>query len=218
MDASLFNLFLLIHIAGGTLGLLAGTYIMIAKKGDRMHKRVGKIFSISMLGAGICSLVLATMHRNDFLFVVGIFTIYMAGTGWRYLYLRNIAKGQKPFPVDWLLMGFMLLGNIGFVAMGILSVLDKEYFGAIIFIFAWRGIGFVVQDYKAYRGHITVKNYWLVFHLQRMTGAYIASLTAFAVVNAPNRLSFLPWLLPAAIFVPLIVRWTRKYRMKAVNQ
>jgi uncharacterized membrane protein YjdF len=47
-----------------------------------------------------------------------------------------------------------------------------------------------------------------------MTGAYIASLTAFAVVNTPNRLSFLPWLLPAIIIVPLIIKWTKKYKMK----
>ena len=32
----LFKIFLVVHIAGGTLGLLAGTYVMIAKKGDQM--------------------------------------------------------------------------------------------------------------------------------------------------------------------------------------
>lgn len=209
----IFTVFLTIHIAGGTLGLLAGTYIMVAKKGDKRHQLIGKIFAISMLGAGICSFVLATLHRNEFLFAVGIFTIYLAGTGWRYLYLKNIIKGQKPILIDWILMGFMVLGSVAFTVMGIWSILAKNYFGVIILIFAWRGISFVLQDYKTYQGKIKVKNYWLLAHLQRMTGAYIASLTAFAVVNAPDRLSFIPWLLPAAIFVPLIIKWTRKYRV-----
>ena len=110
-----------------------------------------------MLGAGICSFILATMHRNDFLFAVGIFTIYMASTGWRYLYLKNIRNGQKPLIIDWLLIAFMLLGCIAFLIMGAQSILDKEYFWAIIFIFAWRGISFIIQDYKTYKGHIAAK-------------------------------------------------------------
>ncbi|MEO0041742.1 MAG: hypothetical protein RL329_1190 [Bacteroidota bacterium] len=33
MNMNLFNILLIVHVIGGTLGLLAGTYIMIAKKG-----------------------------------------------------------------------------------------------------------------------------------------------------------------------------------------
>jgi len=214
----IFKFFLAIHIAAGTLGLLAGTYIMIAKKGDKRHKLIGRIFSICMLGAGFCSFVLATIHRNDFLFAVGVFTIFLAGTGWRYLYLKNIENGQRPKIIDWSLMIFMILGCVVFLILGTRNILDKEYFGIIILLFAWRGISFVIKDYKIYKGEITVKNYWLVFHLQRMSAAYIASLTAFAVVNAPDRLSFLPWLLPSAIVVPLIIKWSRKYKVKLIKE
>jgi len=100
-----------------------------------------------------------------------------------------------------------------FLVIGTRSVINKQYFG-IILIVAWRSIGFIIKDYKTYKGRITVENYWLIFHLQRMVGAYIASLTAFAVVNFPNRLSFLPWLLPAVIFVQLVIKWTRKYKIE----
>jgi uncharacterized membrane protein len=124
----IFNFFLIIHIAGGTLGLLAGTYIMIAKKGDKRHKLIGKIFALSMIGAGICSFILATMHRSEFLFAVGIFTIYLTCTGWRYLYLKNISNGQKPLIIDWVLMGFMLLGSMAFLVMGIQRIFRCYYF------------------------------------------------------------------------------------------
>jgi hypothetical protein len=93
------------------------------------------------------------------------------------------------------------------------NLLDKNYFGIIILLFAWRGITFVIQDYKTYNGIITTKNYWLIYHLQRMTGAYIASLSAFLVLNAPNAFSFVPWILPTIILVPLIIKWTRKYQL-----
>ncbi len=210
---SIFNIFLTIHIIGGTLGLLAGTYIAIAKKGDKQHKLVGKIFAFSMLGAGFCSFVLATMHRNDFLFVVGIFTIYMVATGWRYLYLKDIPNGQKPLRIDWLIIGFMAVGALVFTYMGVRLALEKAPFCLVFAFFAYTSVDFVIKDVKTYRGHIKTKNYWLTAHLQRMMGAYIASLTAFAVVNAPERASIIPWLLPAAVLIPLIVKWTRKYRI-----
>lgn len=213
----IFKIFLTVHIIGGTLGLISGTYIMLAKKGDKRHKLIGKIFAINMIGSGFCSFILATIHRSDFLFAVGIFTIYLASTGWRYMYLKNISNGQKPLIIDWLLMTLMLLGSIAFLAMGIKSILDKEYFGGIILLFSWSGFNYIVQDYKIFKGKIIIRNYWLINHLQRMTGAYIASLTAFAVVNAPNRLSFLPWLLPTIILVPLIIKWTKKYKVKIEN-
>ena len=207
----LFKIFLMIHVAGGSVGMLAGTYVMFAKKGDKTHKKVGKLFAISMLGAGFCSLVLAALHHSNFLFAVGIFTIYMTGTAWRYLHLKKLADGQKPQTIDWLLVGFMFVGSLWFVKMGVESLLDKEYFGAIVLVFAWRGFSFVRQDYRTFNGQITAKNYWLLFHLQRMTGAYIASMTAFLVVNSPDRLSFIPWLLPSVVVVPFIVKWSKKY-------
>lgn len=207
----IFKVFLYFHIAGGTLGLLAGTYITIAKKGDKLHKLVGKIFSVSMLGAGISSLILATIHHINFLFAVGVFTIYLVGTGWRFLYFKH---NPKPILIDWLLFVFMILGCIGFIYMGLISIVDKEYFGVIILIFAWRGASFLINDYKIYKGQYIAKNYWLLLHFQRMMGAYIASLTAFAVVNWPYKLSFIAWLLPSIILVPLIVKWTNKYKIK----
>ncbi len=209
---SIFSIFLTIHIIGGTLGLLAGTYIAIAKKGDKQHKLVGKIFAVSMLGAGFCSFVLATLHRSDFLFVVGIFTIYMVATGWRYLYLKDIPNGQKPLLIDWIIMGFMAIGALVFTYMGIRLAMEKELFCLVFLFFAQRSVSFIVTDIKTYRGQIEAKNYWLMHHFQRMMGAYIASLTAFAVVNAPEQASIIPWLSPTVIIVPFVVKWTRQYK------
>jgi uncharacterized membrane protein len=206
----IFKLVLFFHIACGTLGLLFGTAIMFLKKGNKPHKLMGKIFSISMLGVGFSSFALALIHRNDFLFMVGVFTVFLTGTGWRYLYLKKIVEGQKPLIIDWVLLVSMLFFGVCFIILGIKTLLGKEYFGIILIIFGWRGITMALNDYKTYKGKIELKNYWLIFHLQRMSGAYIASLTAFLVVNSPERVSFLPWLLPALIIVPFIVKWSKK--------
>jgi uncharacterized membrane protein YbaN (DUF454 family) len=50
-----------------------------------------------------------------------------------------------------------------------------------------------------------------------MTGAFIASATAFLVVNAKYFPDIIPgfvyWLLPTIIFTPLIVKWSKKYQI-----
>ncbi len=97
----------------------------------------------------------------------------------------------------------------------------------VLFLFYFRGVVMVKRDFIIYRGAITVKNYWLTKHLQRMAGAYIASLTAFIVVSIRldklgeqtwiNYAWPLLWLLPAACIVLIIVKWTRKYQVKIKN-
>jgi uncharacterized membrane protein len=210
----LFKYLLIIHIISGALSLIAGTIVMLLKKGDRRHKLLGKTFAISMLISGSLSLALAIIHPNTFLFAVGIFTIYLTASAWRYLKLKNLEKYQKALWIDWALSIFIFLGSLWQLYLGVITLINKESFGIILLLFAWRGLSFAYQDYKTYRGQIDIKNFWLLYHLQRMSGAYIASLTAFLVVNANSKISFVAWLLPSAIVVPFIVKWSRKYLVK----
>ena len=106
----------------------------------------------------------------------------------------------------------MLLFGLAFIAFGIKLFLQQEKFGIVFVVFGFISLRFMYTDWQNYTGKAKEKNYWLLAHLQRMTGAYIASLTAFLVVN-----KILPgiivWLLPTVILTPLIIVWTRKYRV-----
>lgn len=208
-----FNIFLALHIAGGGIGLLSGTINIIRKKGDKAHKLAGKFFLYGMLTAGFSALILSVMHPNYFLFIVGVFTIYMVSTGERYLFLKKLLHGQQPIILDWILAGAMLLFGLAFIAFGIRLFAGGEKFGMVFIVFGCISLRFVYTDWQNFTGKATTKNYWLLAHLQRMTGAYIASLTAFLVVNKllPG---ILVWLLPTVIFTPLISIWTRKYMVK----
>src|SRR3954468_12500544 len=106
---NIFKVILILHIIGGGTALIGGTVNTIRKKGDRIHKLTGKCFLYGMLTSATCALVLSILHPNYFLFIVGIFTIYMTGTGVRYLSLKQLGDGQKPLPVDWILTGGMML-------------------------------------------------------------------------------------------------------------
>ncbi len=214
----IFNILLILHIIGGTLGIVCGTINIIRKKGDKTHKNVGKIFLYGMLVAGISSLILATMHPNNLLFIVGVFTIFLVGTGRRYLSLRGLATGQKPHLIDWLLTTMMLVFGLFFIGFGLFLFTQKETFGIVYLVFGATGLRFVWKDFNYYRGQkILTKNYWLIEHIGRTMAGYIASLTALLVVNSAY-LSFIPfallWLLPTIVFVPLIVYWSKKNKVK----
>jgi uncharacterized membrane protein len=213
-----FNIFLTMHIIGGASGLLTGILNMIAKKGDLKHKVIGKVFSISMLTAGLTSLVLSVLNPSQFMFMVGVFTVYMVGTGHRYLHLKMLNKNQKPKIIDWTLTFAMLLAGIWFIVLGTLNLLKANFFGLVFITFGFLGLLFVSHDFKNYRGKSDILNYWLSEHLQRMVGGFIASSTAFLVVNAKYLPDFIPiivfWLLPTTIFTPLIIMWATKYEVK----
>ena len=75
-------LILVVHIAGGAIGLLSGTAALIARKGSERHRLAGTIFVVSMLvmagiGAGVSPF---RGHGIDTL--AGTFTFYLVVTAW----------------------------------------------------------------------------------------------------------------------------------------
>jgi uncharacterized membrane protein len=215
---TLFKILLAFHILGGTVGLTCGLINIVRKKGDKTHKLVGKGFLYGMLTAGFMSFALAILHPNAFLFMVGILTIFLVGTGQRYLSLKNLGNGQKPLFIDWALTIMMLVTGIAFVGIGINNVVKGNNFGIVFIAFGGLGLRNVKSDFNYYRGIIDFKNYWLLQHISRMSGGFIASVTAVLVVNG-KYFAFIPdillWLLPTILIVPLIVYWSRKRAIKS---
>ena len=214
----LFKTFLTLHIIGGAVGLFTGAINLARKKGDKKHKLTGKYFTYGMLTAGFSSFALSIMHPNYFLFMVGAFTIYLVGTGNRYIYLKLLGSDQRPTIIDWTITVGMLLAGLLLIALGIKNLIAHNNFGIVFIVFGGLGLLFVKTDFGNYQGKLKAKNYWLLAHLQRMTGAYIAAATAFLVVNAQYSPIILPsevvWLLPTVILTPLIISWTKKYEVK----
>ncbi len=209
---NLFNTLLVFHIAGGSIGLLTGSIVMMLKKGDKNHVRLGNIYFYSLLLSAIVSFPMSYLHSNWFLFIVGVFTSYMLLTGKSYLDKRTSAEVKV---TDWILAGTMLLFGLGFLGIGLLNVFKGVYFGIVLIVFGGISLSFVLQDWANFTGRARVKNFWLTTHLQRMIGSYIASATAFIVVNNHVIPGVIAWLLPTIVLTPLIGIWTKKYMVKA---
>jgi hypothetical protein len=209
----LFNILLVIHIIAGSIGLFTGTINIIRKKGDKLHKNVGVFFYYGMLINGFAGLVMSFLHVNQFLFIIAVFSIYLVSTGQRFLSLKQLGKGQKPKFIDWTLTYMMILFASIFIVYGGYLIINKVNFGIVLIIFGLISMAMSFNDISVYKGNIKVKNYWLLLHLQRMIGSYIAAATAFLVVNNTILPGIVAWLLPTVILTPLIFKWSRKYKI-----
>ena len=180
-----------IHAFFGGIGLLAGFGSVIFKKGSRNHKQSGKLFSIGMIISSLISLPICWLpkHENIFLFLIGIFTIYLVLSGNRVLGFRRKSKADF---TDKLISATLLVSAVLMLAFGIL-------------------------DFKFYKTMDQSKISQV--HIGKMTGAFTASITAFLVAGIQlNGLIYwiLPSLL-AGIFISYWTRKVQKPKAKKVT-
>ena len=110
-----------IHAFFGTIALLSGLGSMLFQKGSKNHKKSGKMFSISMIISSVLSLPIAWMpnHKNMFLFLIGIFTIYLVLSGNRILLFKNKSKANL---LDKFISGSLFFSAILMLVFGILHL------------------------------------------------------------------------------------------------
>ncbi len=73
---------LTLHILGGTVGLLSGTVAMAVRKGSRLHRSFGNVFTIAMLTLASSGLYLAILKSQRGNINGSIITFYLLTTAW----------------------------------------------------------------------------------------------------------------------------------------
>jgi uncharacterized membrane protein len=205
-----FKILLIIHILAGSIGLFTGTINIIRRKGDTQHRLVGKYFFYSMIINSIAGFIMSLWHQNAFLLIIAVFSFYMTATGQRFLSLKRIDKGQSAKKIDWTLSIIMLVFASFFVIYGLYLFANDNNLGIVLLVFGLISLLMTRKDIALYKGNIKIKNYWLLIHIQRMIGSYIAALTAFLVVNNTYLPPLVAWLMPTFIMTPLIFYWSKK--------
>ncbi len=208
---NLFNILLVAHIVCGGISLILGLFVLILRKGDYRHQIIGKFFFYCMLLAALIALPMSCLHPNYFLFIVAVFTSYMLLSGVRYLRIKDLNDVKL---VDWMLSSAMFCFGVVFIVMGSAFLLKSNLFGVVLLVFGFISLIFVYQDYVNFKGKSSVQNFWLITHIQRMTVSYIASATAFLVVNNTYLPGILAWLFPTILLTPIIVVWSRRRAIK----
>ncbi len=193
---------LILHIIAGFTALLTGTAILFIRKGGTVHRRAGLAFFISLMAVSFSSFLLSVVHPNPFLFMIGAFTLYQGLSGYRAVKVRLRTTGVRDLLIT-------LLGAVDAVAMCISGQVVLMVFGGIS---AFLVVGDVRVHALTLRRQPVPRHTWLQRHIGHMMGSYIATFTAFLVVNfSSSPLGVWVWFMPSVAFVPLILIWTRHY-------
>lgn len=201
----IYKVILYIHIAAGSIALLAGFVPFFTPKGNKLHKRAGKVFYWAMMIISFTAVVISLYKNIPFLLAIAVFSFYMNYTGYRVLKYK---KGKFKW-FDWI----PLVISIAAVLYMLTSMkIVLTVFGALLAFFILQDIR---KQFKNDEDKKQIAKEKIIDHLGRMSGTYIGTFTAFAVVNVRFvQPGWIVWLLPTVIGVPIIIYYIRQWRKK----
>ena len=204
-----------IHIAAGTLALGLAPAAMLTVKGGRAHRRWGKTYFWAMAVVASTAVVLGLWRPQIFLTLLAVFSFYQAFSGYRTLFRKRPAQGQGPGAIDWAAALVTLAASVALVVLGVLRPSPNwQRVGIVPVVFGVLGIVLAGLDAYKFTRPPTDPHAWWFAHMAGMLGSYIATVSAFSVVN----FTFLPatvrWLWPTALGVPLITLWITYYKLR----
>lgn len=123
---------LILHILAGTVGLLSGTFAIAVRKGSRLHRASGNIFTVAMITLASSALCLAIMKSQHGNIIGSIITFYMISTAW----LAGRRRGIGRLDLAALLVG--TCGAAAIITLGVWTIHhpDKNAPAAMCFFMA----------------------------------------------------------------------------------
>lgn len=184
---SVFQILLGLHVLGGSVALLVGPIPMLARKGGSLHRKAGLVFCIALGCGSVSAFVLAIAVHNDLLLTIAVLTAFLILSGMRAVRFK---RGANPSWMDEVAhLSLACFG--GWLLWRSVSPLDVT---GLFF-----GVGSLALAGRQWQLQHTSRPDWLLAHIAGMGGAYLATVTAFLVVN----FSFLPK--PITFIVPTVI-------------
>jgi uncharacterized membrane protein len=206
---------LILHILGGTVGLLAGTVAMAVRKGSRLHRASGNVFTIAMLTLASSALCLAIMKSQRGNIVGSIVTFYLITTAWLAGRRRKIGRPE------WAALLVGLGGAAAVIALGVQTVRNPAtadpkapagmsfFFGAVLLLAAAGDIRMLADGGIVGRQRVTRHLWRMCFGLFIATGSFF--LGQQQVFPAFLRGSFFLTVLALLPF-PVMIYWLFRVR------
>jgi uncharacterized membrane protein len=206
---------LAVHVVAGFVALGAGAGAIVTKKGGRRHRLLGRTYVYGMAVVSATALGLLVLEQSlgrIFLGLIAVFSFYFAFSGFRVLSRKRTIG--SPGTIDWIAVALFGTSGFGLLGAGIWWVSIGESFGVVMLVFGVIASVTTVQDVRLLRATELDARWWFFEHLQRMGAAYIATVTAFAAVNATFLPTIARWLLPGILGGAAIWHVTRQYKEK----
>jgi uncharacterized membrane protein len=212
---------LYLHIFAGFTALVTGLIPMFSKKGGKAHVLWGKVYFWAMFVVALTALIRFQMKMGlIFLAGIAVFSFYNTFTGVRLIHRKNNIEVKL---IDWFAAILMVITAGGMLYFSYLAYQQASVFYTVLFtVFGIFTFALALEDLRVFMGKIVIDNtvpvpsrYWFQNHISRMGGSYIATVTAFLVVNNPPYIpGLIVWIAPGIIGGIIIGRTRAFYRKK----
>ena len=200
------DILLSIHILAGTIALLCAALAVSSEKGKTFHVLSGRTYFWCMVGIFLTAIPMSIINSNTFLFLIAIFSFYLAFAGMRF------AKNRKGIAttIDWIAVSLMILSGLGMWALAITYFIsdNSQYITLLVFGFIALALGY--GDYRSHKNKAATGKERIAKHLTNMMAGTIAVITAVLVVNVNIEPIWIWWLLPTVVITPIISYWNKK--------
>ena len=206
---------LYLHILAGFISLAIAYIILFIKKGNKRHKKLGMIYVYGMTTIFVTAIPLSLLGEfNPFLFVIAIFSFYLAFSGYRQGRDRNGAREQ----IDKVLGVFITATSILFYSMAVSLYLIEDSMWITSVVFGSIALGMGINDFRRMKIDERPDFYDRTnLHLNLMLAGTIATTTAFIVTLNPFSIDWLNWVAPTIVGTPIIIYFSRRELAKKVT-
>jgi len=219
---------LLLHIGGGTVGIVSGAGALAFRKGERLHRAFGKVFMVAMLvnavmATSLASLLVARGVSAQWSNVFGgVSTFYLVTTAWVTVRREAGTVGRFEVGAMMIVLGLAALSLLGLVRIAGGGTPDNDVPVAAPIIFAAVAVLAAGMDLKVILHGGVSGAQRIARHLWRMCGGlFIASGSFFLgqqqvmpkfVQGSPALIVLGVFPLAALLFWLARVRLTKAYK------
>jgi len=206
---------LYLHILAGLISLVIAYVLLFIKKGNKRHKKLGLIYVYGMSTIFVTAIPLSLLGEfNPFLFVIAIFSFYLAFSGYRQGRDRNGAREQ----IDKVLGVFITATSILFYSMAVSLYLIEDSMWITSVVFGSIALGMGINDFRRMKIVERPDFYDRTnLHLNLMLAGTIATTTAFIVTLNPFSIDWLNWVAPTIVGTPIIIYFSKRELAKKVT-
>ena len=206
---------LYLHILAGFISLGIAYILLFIKKGNKRHKKLGMIYVYGMSTIFVTAIPLSLLGEfNPFLFVIAIFSFYLAFSGYRQGRDRNGAREQ----IDKALGIFITATSILFYSMAVSLYLIEDSMWITSVVFGSIALGMGINDFRRMKIFKRPNFYDRTnLHLNLMLAGTIATTTAFIVTIDPFSTLWLNWVAPTIVGTPIIIYFSKRELAKKVT-
>jgi hypothetical protein len=215
-----------VHIVAGLLCLVTGPVALAAKpKGGQRHRNAGRVFLWGVLVLAVTAALLLGFRWNPFFFALSVFSFSLAFSGWRVLGRKrpHADPAQRARPADW--AAALVTAAIGVVAVRwyrdggfgdqadqaavVLGMLSFAAAAAVYDLWRFAAPGGLARRWPRLAGGV-----WLLEHLTKLGGAFIAVACAFSgtvLSDLPGVPPALAQIAPAVLGTPPLILVANRY-------